>query len=292
MWIGISSPYRKIGLLFTKWRDHFAQNSDEVLIVQGGSAAFNPTLDPAMIARASAADPEAAGAEWEGTFRTDLSNFLDDATIDAAVDLSRPLELPPRQKDFTYTAFADASGGRRDAFTVCVAHKEGDRYIADVVRGREPPFDPVDVVSEYSALIKEYGLSSITGDNYSAEWVVASFKDCGIEYKRSELNKSALYLEALPLFARGVVGIPNDPRLIRELRMLERRASRTGRDVVNHPANGGSDDRSNSLVGALRNLAAPPYMYDSTLSWVDDFDDQASSERWRASLYHQHLLRR
>ena len=112
-----------------------------------------------MIARASAADPEAAGAEWEGTFRTDFASFLDDATIDAAVDLSRPLELPPRQEGLHLYGLRRRFGGRRDAFTVSVAHKEGDRYIADVVRGRAPPFDPDDVVSEYSALIKEYGLS-------------------------------------------------------------------------------------------------------------------------------------
>ena len=52
-------------------------------------------------------------------------------------------------------------------------------------------------VREYVDVLLEYGLRSVSGDNYSAEWVQSAFKDHDIEYKRAELNKSALYLEAL-----------------------------------------------------------------------------------------------
>src|SRR5215831_16385712 len=41
MLVGISTPYRKIGLLHQKWRDHFGVNGDDVLVVQGASKAFN-----------------------------------------------------------------------------------------------------------------------------------------------------------------------------------------------------------------------------------------------------------
>ena len=129
----------------------------------------------------------------------------------------------------------------------------------------------------------------VTGDNYSAEWVQAAFKERDVEYKRSELTKSALYLEALPLFMRGVISIPNSPKLIRELRLLERRASRTGRDVVDHDRNG-SDDHANALAGMLRGLAAPPYMYDATMSWIGG-DENDANEAWRQSQYYQHVTR-
>ena len=64
-------------------------------MVQGDSATFNPTLGPAMIERAKGADPEAAESEWSGGFRSDIAAFLDDATIEAAIDYSRPMELTP-----------------------------------------------------------------------------------------------------------------------------------------------------------------------------------------------------
>ena len=38
---------------------------------------MNPTIPQALIDRDMAADPEAAGSEWEAEFRSDLASFLD-----------------------------------------------------------------------------------------------------------------------------------------------------------------------------------------------------------------------
>jgi hypothetical protein len=289
LFIGISTGYRKIGLLYQKWRDHFATNDDDVLVIQGASHTFNPTLDLAMIARAKAADPEAAESEWGGAFRADIAAFLDDTTIDAAIDPARPVELPPLKK-LTYAAFADPSGGRHDAFTLCIAHKEQERYVADVIRGVRPPFDPHTVVTDFAKLLKDYRLNRVTGDNYSAAWAETAFKDAGITYKRSELPKSALYLEALPLFMRGAVVIPNHPKLTRELRLLERRTSRVGKDVVDHGRNG-SDDHANALCGVLHSLVSKRGSYDSSLSWVDggEREEKVFTNPWRS--IHERRLR-
>ena len=104
IWIGISTGYRKIGLLYQKWRDHFGHDGDDVLVVQGPSSQFNPSLDLGMIERATAADPEAAESEWGGGFRGDINAFLSDDVIERAIDHARPLELPPR--NLRYTAFS------------------------------------------------------------------------------------------------------------------------------------------------------------------------------------------
>ena len=63
---------------------------------------------------------------------------------------------------------------------------------------------------------------------------MSAFKDCGISYERADKNKSALYLEALPLFMRGAIRIPDLPVLTRELRLLERQTHRSGRDNDGH----------------------------------------------------------
>ena len=108
--IGISTPYRRIGLLHSKHRDYYGVDDDDVLVVQGPSAAFNPTLSEAVIAASMAADPVGGEAEWNAFFRSDISSLLDDAAIDAAIDVDRPLELSPRD-GVSYTAFVDASSG-------------------------------------------------------------------------------------------------------------------------------------------------------------------------------------
>src|SRR5262249_48766074 len=55
MLIGISTPYRKLGLLHQKHRDHFGVDGDGVLVVQGASKTFNPSLADAAIAAQRAA---------------------------------------------------------------------------------------------------------------------------------------------------------------------------------------------------------------------------------------------
>lgn len=283
MWIGISTGYRKIGLLYQKWRDHFGQASDDVLVIQGASEQFNATLDKAMIAQAKASDPEAAESEWGGGFRADISSFLDDETVERVIDYARPIEIPPR-RGVIYAAFVDPSGGRHDHFCLCIGHREGTGdgsfFVADVLRGRAPPFDPQAVVQEFVALLKEYKISSVTGDNYSAAWVETAFNKSGIKYVRSEQNKSQLYIEALPLFMRQALSIPNHSKLTRELRLLERRTSRQGRDTVDHGPNG-SDDYANALCGALSCLTAT---VDVSLAWVSgDGDENADGKRTHAA---------
>jgi hypothetical protein len=249
MLVAISSPYRRVGLLHAKHRDYFGKDHDSVLVIQSESKTFNPTLDDDVIQRAKDEDPEASVAEWDGLFRSDLSQFLDDAVIDAAIDYGRPLELPPRD-GLTYVAFADASAGRHDQFVIGIGHREDGRIVADVIRGRRPPFDPATVAAEFAALAKEYRCTKIIGDAYAGEWVSQAFKKAGLEYRRSELPKSALYLESLPYFMRGAISIPNVPILIRELRLLERRVGRSGKDSVDHGASG-SDDHANVLAGVI-----------------------------------------
>jgi hypothetical protein len=196
--------YRKIGLLHQKHRNHFGQDGD-VLVVQGPSVAFNPTLPAESIAASIAADPEGARAEWEAEFRSDIGAFLDDQTIDAAIDYGRPLELP-RREGAIYKAFVDASGGRHDHYCIAVAHRnrQDGRYIIDCVVGAAPPFDPGWATKQLAEVVKRYGVLRITGDSYSAEWVRTAWRHNGLVYSPAEMTKSELYLEALPIFTQGL----------------------------------------------------------------------------------------
>jgi hypothetical protein len=250
----LSSPHRKSGLLWERHRDYYGKDDDDVLVVQGASTVFNPTLDQRIIERLSRRDPAAAVSELFGEFRTDLTQFLGDELIDRAVDRGRPLEISPQQRQ-AYFAFVDPSGGRHDAFTISICHRQGERIVVDVVRGRKPPFDPQSVVAEYTKLAQDYGCKTISGDSYAGDWVASAFNTAGLHYRPALLNRSELYLEGLPHFTRGIVSIPDNPVLLRELRLLERKVAKSGKDSVDHPKNG-SDDFANALFGAL-NLCAP-----------------------------------
>ena len=249
--VGISTGYRRAGLLFTKHRDHFGIDSADMLVVSGATTTFNKTISEANIAALRATDPAAGRAEWDGMFRDDIGTFLDDEMIDAAVEHGRPLELPPR-KGFDFRMFIDAAGGAAggDAYACAIAHREGERVILDAIRGVTGRLDPQRVTKEYAALAQAYGIGMVSGDHYAAEWVAASWRDCGVSYQRVEPTGSQIYLETLPLFARGIVRLSNHQVLLRELRLLERRTGRGGRDVVDHPPHC-HDDHARAACGAL-----------------------------------------
>jgi Phage Terminase len=275
MLIGISTPYRKLGLLHQKHRDFFGVDSDDVLVVQGGTQTFNPTLSDQTLAAQRQADPTAAMSEWDAEFRTDLSSFLDDQLIDAAVEHGRPLELPPIKGTYLlYRAFCDASGGTgRDAYTIAIGHKQDELFVIDALRGTSGKFDPQQVTRDYVKLLKDYGCSSVTGDNYAAEWVAGAWRDnTGITYIKSDVPKSQIYLECIPLFTRGLVRLPDHSRLLRELRLLERQTHRGGKDSVDHPR-GGHDDYANAVCGVLHGLSLRLGYDTSYRAFMPDYTD-------------------
>jgi hypothetical protein len=205
------------------------------------------------------ADPLAASSEWDSVFRGDVASFLDDAVLEPCIAYGRPLELPPRA-EFEYVAWTDPSGGSgHDAYTVCLSHRENGKYVIDLVRGSKPgsKFDPAELTASYAALIKEYRCRSVSGDHYSGEWAANAWAKAGITYVRAEAPKSVIYLETLPLFSRGAVELPEHQRLLTELRLLERRVHKSGRETVDHGASKHAhDDYANSACGALHLLSA------------------------------------
>src|SRR6516165_9856505 len=247
MLIGISSPYRKSGLLYTKYKKHFAQDDDTVLVIQAPSLALNPTLDPEIIEKAMEDDPAVARAEWMAEWRDDVSGFVDADAVAACVSPG-VRELPP-VRGIRYFGFVDPSGGSSDSMTVAVAHREADRVIIDLVRERRPPFSPTDVCLEFSAALRSYNVGSVQSDKYAGSWVVESLAAQGIRCEQSAEPKSSLYTNLLPLLNSNRIELLDHPRLVAQLCGLERRTARGGRDSIDH-APGGHDDLANAVAGA------------------------------------------
>ena len=80
-----------------------------------------------------------------------------------------------------------------------------------------------------------------------------AFSQNGVRYVPADKTKSEIYLSAEPLFSRGQVELLDDKLLFTQLRSLERRTRRGGRDLVDHPPRG-MDDVANSACGALKLL--------------------------------------
>lgn len=244
----ISTGYAKAGILYEQYREHYGKEDDHTLVWQAPTSVMNPTISKALIDRELEKDPESARAEWLGQFREDLQAAFSPESIAACVISGRD-ELMPT-KSIAYEAFTDPSGGRSDAFTLGIGHRDvTEKAVIDCLRFWRPPFDPSVVVAEAGEILRRYGVVTVGGDNYGGEWPVEQFKRHGIHYERQTRSKSELYLALIPVVNSQQIELPDNSQLINELRRLERRRGRAGKDTIDHPASGGHDDLANSIAG-------------------------------------------
>ena len=218
MLIGISSPYRKSGLMYSKDRDYYGRDSDEVLVVGGPSIAFNPTLNQAEIDKLVAADPAAGRSEWLGQYRDDIASFLDRDLVEGLVD--QKVEVRPPVPRVAYRSGCDPSGGSKDSFTLAICHNEASMNVVDCIVEIRSPFNPTTATAQIAETLKSYGLKETVGDRYAAAWVVDAFAKCGIKYTHSDKDRSEVYGEALPLFTSGRVRLLDNRRLVNQLASL------------------------------------------------------------------------
>ena len=251
----LSSPYAEAGELHAAVERSYGVDDPDTLVWIASSEAMHPGSDPLRrdVKRMFASDPTRAASEFgsEGTisFRSASESFMEASAVEACTVLGRH-ELPPLPEN-TYVAFADASGGAKDSFTLGIAHKQGaDGAVLDLLRETRPPFSTEGVVAEYCAVLRTYRCTSVVADKYGAQWVVQAFEREGIKLVHSTLTRSQIYAELLGPLRSGKVELLDHPRMLNQLLRLERKVGPGGRDRIGHPKRG-RDDLINSAAGAL-----------------------------------------
>lgn len=248
--LAISSPYAKRGALWNAYRRHFGKPG-RVLVAQAAARTMNPKLPQRVVDDAMELDPARASAEYLAQFRSDVDDFLSAEQVAGALR-PEPLEQEPKTGT-RYHAFVDPSGGGKDEFTLAIGHRDAPGFSVDLVRGRRG--NPAAITAEYCRLIKEYGCSVVYGDRYSGEWSRTEFRRHGIEYRDAPGARSELYLDFLSAIRAGLLDLPPDEVMAKQFTTLERRATRGGRDIIDHAPNS-SDDRANAVAGVISVMIA------------------------------------
>jgi hypothetical protein len=264
-----SSPYARRGVLWEVHRRHYGADGDPlILVAQGASRTFNPSLSQRVVDRALERDRASAEAEYLAFFRSDIETFVSYEVVSACV--GDHVEMAPLDA-LSYCAFVDPSGGSADSFTLAISHADGERAVIDCVREITPPFSPDAVIEEYATRCKAYRITSLTGDRYGGEFPRELFRKHGIEYQCAEKPKSDLYRDLLPLLNAGRIVLPRNERLVAQLVGLERRTARSGRDSIDHGP-GGHDDLCNAIAGAAA-LAIDKTSYLGDYKWLTEDTD-------------------
>jgi hypothetical protein len=246
--LSISSPFSKEGYFYEQHATHYGDDDSRVLCWQAASAVMNPTLPQEVIDQAYADDPQAALAEYGAQFRSDIASYIDRDIVTGCIETGRTqCGAVARVR---YHAFCDPSGGSKDSFTAAISHREGEDVILNRLVEIKAPFNPGAAVGEIVAVLKEFGLATVTGDKYAAQWVISEFKKHNVTYQHSMQDRSAIYIAALPLLNSGRAQLLDNTRLVNQLCGLQRRTSSSGKQSVDHPRHA-ADDLANSAMGAL-----------------------------------------
>jgi hypothetical protein len=252
MLIGITTAYRRQGLAYDRWQKHFGRDSAKVLVIRATTPQLNPSLPQSEIDDAMAEDREAARADFYSEWRDDLASWLPRELIESAVDAG--VTVRPFDPAHRYTSFIDASSGQKDSFAAAVAHMEDKVAVLDCLIEVKAPFNTADATAQIVAVLKSYGLSSTTGDDFAKGWVIAELArhQFGFEPRPPKMDRSALYQETAPLFSARRVRLLDSARLVSQYAQLERRLMPGGWSRIDHPAKSGfHDDLSNVCSGAL-----------------------------------------
>lgn len=175
--------------------------------------------------------------------------FLDQGAVMAAIVPGRRSLAPSGR----HVGFCDMSGGSSDDATLAIGHTDGGKIIIDLVVKQDgaPPFNPRSAVRKFAGLLRHYGCHSVVGDNYAGQTFQSDFRDEGIAYYVSPLNKTELYEAFEPALNAGEVELPDIPILQEQLLTLVVKGSR-----IDHQS-GDHDDYANSVAGCVAQLVDP-----------------------------------
>jgi hypothetical protein len=246
----VSTPFHRSGIMHSDFDRYWGQeDAHDVLVWKASSMLMHPGLSEQRLERERRLDPTRFAREYEAEWISDLSAAFDPEAIDACVVPGRK-ELPP-MKDTDHFAFVDPSAGARDLYTCCICVQSGEKVLQVALRYFKPPFSPADVTQQIVSLLKSYGIRKVTGDRYAGQFCQELYTRNGIDYEVSELDRSSLFLECIPLINAGRVELLDHPETIRELKMIERRVGPSGKQTLTHPSRSFCfDDRANALAGA------------------------------------------
>ncbi|HEY8006084.1 MAG TPA: hypothetical protein VIE66_04610 [Methylocella sp.] len=252
----IGSPYSRRGEMWDSYRRYYGPDGDPaILVANGPTRLFNPTIKQSIIDRAYEKEPSIAASEWGGKFRDDLESYVSPEIVDSCTP--RGVHQIPFNPAISYTAHADPSGGGQDSFALAIGHVENGVGVLDLLLERRPPLPlggPVAVVSEFCDALKAYGLYEVTGDRFGAGFTIETFRQHGVEYRKSEMSTSDYYAGFLPILNSGMVRLLDNKRLATQLCSLERKPSRFGaKDSIGHPHNG-HDDCSTVVAGLFSRI--------------------------------------
>lgn len=238
----MGSPWASLGPVFDAVQEWWGQPQQDKIIVKAPGFLMNPvTWTPEACEKLKALDPIA--------YQTDvLAEFADagEALIPQALiaKCTRPdNKALPFVKGRDYAAAMDPAT-RGNSWTLVVVERTPFLDAANMMRHKTrvvlntqwtgnqlTPIHPRAVLGEIAEILKNYGLDWV----YTDQWSADAIKDLGLEAGLSiivetwkQQDEVTKYLGLRALMTEGLIEIPDDPVLQKDLRLVHRVVNQRG----------------------------------------------------------------
>lgn len=258
--LGITSPHIRDGLAFETDRDHFGRPDSPVLVVRGSTERFNPNIDRAWLARERRRVGELAYLNHYGDgdtppqWRDALQEGFFEGFERCLVEGIESFEPDWR---WTYVAALDPAF-KLDHFALAVAHREIEPgkppvTVLDYCCSWKPPVSPEIVVAQIAAKVGEYDARHRCFSDQLGFTLLAELgRRNGLTIREepwTAQSKPARFGLVRAAMADGLVRLPDDPQLRRELANIASKTLRSGAERIE--ARRGHDDMAHAAVLAL-----------------------------------------
>lgn len=243
----------------------------DVLVCHFTTAVGNTSIAREWFTQYRLTDPVRFARECLAQFQSSAAAFLNPFMIDKAVvaystGIRVRREVWPRNDDEPmprhrpiYVAALD-SGLRSDNFAFGIGHvNELGRVVIDYLKKWEPKKDgkkalnPKEILQEIAPLMRAYRIMSVSADQSSHDALNQLALNEGFaldEATFTNASKKVMYGNLRQLLYQERIDLLDEPESIAELKLLQRKTSKTGQVVISAP-----DDRHDDLASVIAIIA-------------------------------------
>lgn len=228
------SPWAPFGPVYEMWRKNKGAPSKNLVVIKAPGWAMNPVYwNPERCADLKARDPAVFATDVAADFADRLLSFLPTEAVEACVRQGMPRE--PRQHGVEYVAAMDPAT-RGNAWTMGIGYMSptGVRRLAYARQWQgsaSTPLSPERVFEEMSHILREYGVSRVSTD----QWSFDSLSDTAIRHGiyldsviASQQSKVDWFSSLRAWLVDKRVSLLDIPELAQDLKRVQRRVTQTG----------------------------------------------------------------
>ena len=223
-----------------------------------------PEFSAAKLEKAQERDDRKYRREYLAEFSEDVSSWIDPEILQMCVMEDRN-ELPPMPDTF-YLAAVDAGFVRSD-FALVIAHfsPNGQLVIDRVERWRGTKKTPVGfecTCKQVVAILRDYDINSLWGDQYCAPIISQELQKSGIRYEQFTFDwntRPRIFGNLKHLLNQRRIELPDDIELLKQFRSLDEKKTNRGQVDV-RPSGKGRDDLAVAVALAAYQLVERPPM--------------------------------